>query len=1335
MKKALCLLLSIILALGCLSLPAQAAGSSALQELLDTLRGGTPAPEETPAPEKTPAPQEEQEPPVTEDGTETQQTDLADSSFATGYISIPAGTAAYKTAALTSRAGVFAAESTAYALSAGGDVLEAAFVNAANKAVTVVYVNRRDVSPLSDSMAAALRTTLTLRKAPVYEGFPLPTVSLAAPEAPAEETQTPADEMPEANEKADTAWKAAPTNVQAVLSADGTKAVITWTGNSACTGYAVYEQLASGYKVMGTVTGADKTTYTTKALEDGTHTFYVRPRNGSQVGYASETVSVTVGGAAPTPTPGPNAWKTAPTNVKAVLSADGTKAVITWTGNAYCTGYAVYEQLESSYKVLGTVTGADNTTFTTKALEDGEHIFYVKAKNGSQVGYASETVSVTIGGATPTPAPTATPGPNAWKTAPTNVQAVLSADGTKAVLSWKGNDACTGYAIYEQLASGYKVMGTVTGATKTTYTTKALEDGEHVFYVKPRNGSQVGYASETVSVTVGGATPTPAPTATPNDWRTAPTNLTAALSSDGTKAVLSWTGNEYCTGYAIYEQLESGYKVLGTVTGADKTTYTTKALEDGEHVFFVKPRNNSAVGHASENVSVTIGGATPTPAPTATPDPNAWKTAPANLTAVLSPDETKAVLSWTGNESCTGYAVYEQLTSGYKVMGTLTGPDKTTYTTKALEPGEHIFYVKTRKNSAVGYASETVSLTIPGDISGTWGNLSWTLDKAGTLTISGTGAMNAFESGQSTEAWHACKADVTRIVIEDGVTTVGDEAFCSFANVQSVSIPRSVTRLGNSAFNSCTGLTELEIPDSVTSIGNYALFMCTGLTRLVIPGSVKSIGEGGIQACANLAEVTLNNGLQSIGNWAFEHADSLTALTMPDTVTSIGQAVFSNCGNLSSVTLSNELTVLTSAAFLNCSSLSAIRIPDSVTFIGDSVFQGCSSLTSIVIPDSVTAIDAYAFAQCPNLTSVTLPAALPAIPEGLFWEDFALPAVTVPTGVTSIGVAAFGDCQALRNITLPNTLETVSDHAFYSCDNLTDIHFNGTQAEWSAVTIGSQSNDALRAATVHYTQAATRRYYALTVGEKSYPDGELKGTDTDAQAMAAMLSGLNEAYQTTVRIDRGASQLLSDIAAAFAPATDNDVCLFYYSGHGAASDYAPYVGALSTVDDDFITLQELADELNKVKGHVIVILDSCHSGAAIADKSTDDPLRLFTQSAVNIFSGYRMNPTALDISDKSSELATGKFTVMAAAAYSETSTSLIYDDIAFGAFTYALMDGMGCDYPSGTYGGSMPADSDRADGRITLNEIFTYVLRYTKDWDLSQTAQRYGDGARVLFSR
>ena len=167
----------------------------------------------------------------------------------------------------------------------------------------------------------------------------------------------------------------------------------------------------------------------------------------------------------------------------------------------------------------------------------------------------------------------------------------------------------------------------------------------------------------------------------------------------------------------------------------------------------------------------------------------------------------------------------------------------------------------------------------------------------------------------------------------------------------------------------------------------------------------------------------------------------------------------------------------------------------------------------------------------------------------------------------------------------------------------------------------------------------------------------------------------------------------------------------------------------------FDAIKELAEELNKVKGPVIVILDSCHSGAAIADKSTDDPLRLFTQSAVSIFSGYRMNPTALDITDKSSELATGKFTVMAAAAYSETSTSLIYDDIAFGAFTYALMDGMGCDYPSGTYGGSMPADSDREDGRITLNEIFTYVLRYTKDWDLSQTAQRYGDGARVLFSR
>ena len=134
------------------------------------------------------------------------------------------------------------------------------------------------------------------------------------------------------------------------------------------------------------------------------------------------------------------------------------------------------------------------------------------------------------------------------------------------------------------------------------------DDGYYNNFTYGQFTAYLGVLTGTTITTNSSTTPTPETTQTSNDWRTAPTNVKAVLSADGTKAVISWTGNDLCTGYAIYEQLASGYKVVGTVTGADITTYTTKALEDGTHIFYVKPRNGSAVGNASETVSVTIGG-------------------------------------------------------------------------------------------------------------------------------------------------------------------------------------------------------------------------------------------------------------------------------------------------------------------------------------------------------------------------------------------------------------------------------------------------------------------------------------------------------------------------------------------------------------------------------------------------------------------------------------------------------------------------------------------------------------------------------------------------------
>ena len=199
-------------------------------------------------------------------------------------------------------------------------------------------------------------------------------------------------------------------------------------------------------------------------------------------------------------------------------------------------------------------------------------------------------------------------------------------------------------------------------------------------------------------------------------------------------------------------------------------------------------------------------------------------------------------------------------------------------------------------------------------------NLEWTLS-GGTLTISGEGVMYDYEY-YSTAPWS--ELDITEIVVEDGVTSIGDSAFYYCTSLASVAIPDSVTRIGDSAFSKCTSLTSVAIPDSVTSIDYGAFSYCTSLTSVAIPDSVTSIGDFAFGSCSSLTSVAIPDSVTSIGDYAFDCCTSLTSVAIPDSVTSIGEC-----------------------AFRSCTSLTSVAIPDSVTSIGEGAFYDCDSLTDV----------------------------------------------------------------------------------------------------------------------------------------------------------------------------------------------------------------------------------------------------------------------------------------------------------------------------------------------------------------------------------------------------
>ena len=336
-------------------------------------------------------------------------------------------------------------------------------------------------------------------------------------------------------------------------------------------------------------------------------------------------------------------------------------------------------------------------------------------------------------------------------------------------------------------------------------------------------------------------------------------------------------------------------------------------------------------------------------------------------------------------------------------------------------------------------------------------SVSWVLDSNGLLTISGTGRMS-----DNTAPWLPNRDAIKKVVIGEGVTSIGDSVFFYLTSLTSITIPDSVTSIGDSAFLYCSSLTSITIPDSVTSIGNHAFDGCSllsaitipdsvtsigndafhdcdSLTSITIPNSVTSIGDDAFAGCSLLSSITIPNSVTSIGDEAFAGCSLLSSITIPDGVTSIGNSAFLNCTSLTSITIPNSVTSIGNSAFYNCTSLTTITIPNSVTSIGDGAFEGCSLLSAITIPDSVTSIGNDAFGDCTSLTSITIPNSITSIGNYAFYGCTSLTSITIPDSVTSIGDNAFRDCTSLISITIPDSVTSIGDEAFRDCTSLTSI--------------------------------------------------------------------------------------------------------------------------------------------------------------------------------------------------------------------------------------------------------------------------------------------------------
>ena len=360
-------------------------------------------------------------------------------------------------------------------------------------------------------------------------------------------------------------------------------------------------------------------------------------------------------------------------------------------------------------------------------------------------------------------------------------------------------------------------------------------------------------------------------------------------------------------------------------------------------------------------------------------------------------------------------------------------------------------------------------------------NAVWKLDTAtGVLTVSGTGAMNDYT--YSTRFWKDYSSYVKKIVVEEGIT-----------------------RIGNSAFNSCAA-TSVSLPSTLKTIGDLAFYQCKA-TVLNIPAGITAIGDNALDSMANLTAVNVAEGNPSYSSHdgvlykgttllLCPQNTALTAYTVKDGTEEIAPSAFFDCVNLTSLTLPAELETIGSGAFYYCENLSSVTVsrllPTTLANNGQTVFYGCAAdltlraydvgnymVNNPYVKDTWQAYAnkwdhryqslGYAGGKLKNGTwlldgkgvlTVTAEGAVTEDPwdyyyhrveKAVFGEGITefpafsgysysnMTAVSLPSTLTAIPDYAFYKCTALKEVTVPAGVTSLGEKCFYYCYKLTKV--------------------------------------------------------------------------------------------------------------------------------------------------------------------------------------------------------------------------------------------------------------------------------------------------------
>lgn len=320
------------------------------------------------------------------------------------------------------------------------------------------------------------------------------------------------------------------------------------------------------------------------------------------------------------------------------------------------------------------------------------------------------------------------------------------------------------------------------------------------------------------------------------------------------------------------------------------------------------------------------------------------------------------------------------------------------------------------------YAAEIVA---SGECGADGANVTWTLDADGVLTISGSGEMKDYweidENGNKERIDRPWEQDaVKKVVIENGVTKIGANAFFFCRECTEVVIADTVTHIGDESFLNME-IVSIDIPDGVTYIGELA-FAWTALESVVLPDSITCIGEAAFYMCVDLKDINIPPNIKMISG-IFDYC-AIESVYIPAAVEEIGY-LFGHCDNLKAINVDENNK--------NFSSVDGVLFNKEKTELYQ--YPIAKEGSEYTVPEGVEYIGWGAF-EYTTLAEITFPESLKVIDKGAFWPAHNLRSIHLPSKVESIAVDAFSGCTSLAEITVDENNEyfSASDNVLFNKD-------------------------------------------------------------------------------------------------------------------------------------------------------------------------------------------------------------------------------------------------------------------------------------------------------------